>query len=209
MVLVGDPRQITYSTHPSLKHVKYRNGGIKEFIEIECNKNKELCIIDEKTLSKSYRNNEFICNFSSALYPNLDPSKPHEDKNFKNDMVKNKGIFLLKPKDLEKFTKKYKPQILKYQLAEFPDLNFGASKGLGFDRVLIYPTEKIRNYLIDGDLEALSTVKAKFYVAVTRARHSVAILLDYDDEIKYIDGIKRIKYKNIIGKMQNYEHTTK
>jgi DNA helicase-2/ATP-dependent DNA helicase PcrA len=61
------------------------------------------------------------------------------------------------------------------------------------DRVLIYPTEKIKTYLITGDLKDIDTVRAKFYVALTRARYSVGIVCDFDDGTKFIKGV--LKYK--------------
>ncbi len=36
IILVGDPRQVTYLTHHSTKYKKYKNGRIKEFILDEC-----------------------------------------------------------------------------------------------------------------------------------------------------------------------------
>jgi DNA helicase-2/ATP-dependent DNA helicase PcrA len=54
-------------------------------------------------------------------------------------------------------------------------INFGTSKGRTFDRVMIFPTKPMLKYLDDGDVEKLKD-PAKFYVAVTRARHSVAFV---------------------------------
>ena len=57
-----------------------------------------------------------------------------------------------------------------------PAMNIGVSKGSTFDRVLIVPTNPIRKYLADGDHTALRS-REMLYVAVTRARHSVAFVL--------------------------------
>jgi DNA helicase-2/ATP-dependent DNA helicase PcrA len=57
-------------------------------------------------------------------------------------------------------------------------MNFGESKGLGFNRVLIYPNGPIRKFLSQNDRGAISNARAKLYVGVTRARYSVAFVLD-------------------------------
>ena len=54
-------------------------------------------------------------------------------------------------------------------------LNFGQSKGLSFDRVLVFPANPISRYLESGiQLEPGS--KSKLYVGITRARHGVAFV---------------------------------
>jgi len=192
LILVGDPRQVTYLTHHPKKYKKYKDGKIKDFIEKECNTKKEkICEIDETSLNKSHRNNYSICCFSSKLYPDFPVSEPCDCCKKKN--VDHQGVFLVRPGDKEEYCEKYKPQILKYKEAKFPEMNFGISKGLSFDRVLIYPTKKIKDYLKDGDVKKIASVRAKFYVALTRARYSIGILYDYSDDVSYIDGLTKYK----------------
>ena len=59
--------------------------------------------------------------------------------------------------------------------------NFGQSKGMTCDRVLIYPTRPMVMWLKDHDIELKPTSRADLYVAVTRARFSVAFLVS--DEV--------------------------
>ena len=168
ILLVGDPRQVTYLTHHPRKHPEYRDGKIKEFIEDKCNtKKKMICLIDETTLQKSHRNNKLICEFSSALYPNYAVCEPCECEECRKETPDHQGVFLVKPDHEKAYGKKYNPQILLYQKAKYPDLNYGISKGLGFDRVLIKPTDKIGKYLENGDIGIIDSAetKAKFYVA--------------------------------------------
>ncbi|MEZ1376881.1 ATP-dependent helicase, partial [Enterobacter hormaechei] len=56
-------------------------------------------------------------------------------------------------------------------------MNFKASKGATFERVLIAPTAKIEAF-IKKNVHLEATSAAAFYVAVTRAEQSVAIILD-------------------------------
>lgn len=190
--LVGDPRQVTYLTHHERKNKKYQNGAIKQFILDKC---KKLCVIDETSLIYSHRNHASICSFSSKLYPDLVPSLPCFCEECRSEDIEHTGIFILREDQIQAYRELYKPIILKYNLAINPDWNYGNCKGLGFDRVLIFPTKGILKYLKNGILKETVSGKekdafdiAKFYVALTRAKHSVAIVVQNLDD-QYIDGI--------------------
>jgi DNA helicase-2/ATP-dependent DNA helicase PcrA len=56
--------------------------------------------------------------------------------------------------------------------------NFGAAKGMTADHVVIFTTGDIRKYLQSRDPEVLAAeTRSKLYVAITRARHSVAFVV--------------------------------
>lgn len=57
-------------------------------------------------------------------------------------------------------------------------MNFSDSKGLTFERVLIYPTEGFAEWLKDQAQVLKPDVRAKHYVALTRARSSAGIVVD-------------------------------
>ena len=193
ILLVGDPRQVAYLTHHSIKYKKYKDGKIKQFIKNECNKRKEICTIDETTLNKSHRNNKLICDFSSALYPEYSVCESCDCESCRKELPDHQGIFLVRPHDVKMYCEKYNPRILKYSEALFPELNFGSSKGLTFDNVLIHPTNKVKEYLKCGYTTSIDSIRAKFYIALTRAKYSVGIVYDYDDDSEYVKGL--IKYK--------------
>jgi DNA helicase-2/ATP-dependent DNA helicase PcrA len=183
VILVGDPRQTVYTTHPSKKYPKYKNGKIDEFIINEINKKKEICKIDPETLNISHRNDEKICSFSSKLYPNLPISIACSCSDCRNYIDDHIGIYFVKEKDIMQYITKYLPVQLRWNIRTkgisiSPIHNFGESKGLSFDRVLIYPTEEMKNWLNNNSVKLKDTTKAKFYVAITRARKSVAIVVD-------------------------------
>jgi DNA helicase-2/ATP-dependent DNA helicase PcrA len=56
-------------------------------------------------------------------------------------------------------------------------INFGAAKGMTFDRVLIFPHGPLKKFLSTGDIGDVQKSIAKTYVAVTRARKSVAFVV--------------------------------
>lgn len=199
-ILVGDPRQVTYLTHHERLNSKYKNGNIKEYIIDKCAK---YCDIDEETLRFSHRNSAEICSFSSRLFPELEKSFPCKCPECRSFTTDHTGIYVIKSSEVERYTSKYNPVILRHQLAVAPEWNFGNCKGLGFDRVLIYPTKPIVQYLKTGVLtktikenttgkakEKGSLDVAKFYVALTRARYSVAIVYDYNDD-NFINGVNK------------------
>ncbi len=189
VVMVGDPRQATYTTNDSSRFKKYR-GRIDNFIINECSKN--ICDIDLKTLNKSHRNCENICKFSSKLYPEYQECVSCGCDTCKKDNQGHEGIFLVSPDDVSDYCSKYENiKKLRYSKAKNTEINFGASKGLGFDRIIIFPTQNILKYLKSGNISDIESIKAKFYVALTRARHSVAIVCNYKKEDQYIEGINK------------------
>jgi ATP-dependent exoDNAse (exonuclease V) alpha subunit len=60
---------------------------------------------------------------------------------------------------------------------DFSYCNFGKSKGKTVDRVLIYPTKGICEWLADSQKPLNEETRAKLYVAITRARYSVAFVV--------------------------------
>lgn len=177
LTLVCDPRQVTYLTHWERKFKKYQNGKIAKFIENEC---EGIDVeIDRTTLSESYRNNSIICSFANAFYPDLEPAK-----SAKNKITGHDGVFLIKNKYRKDYLNKFDPIQLRWSSKnkkvsdQYSVLNFGESKGLSFDRVLIYPTKKMLKWIRNNETSLSDQTRAKFYVAITRARYSVGIVCD-------------------------------
>ena len=200
--LVGDPRQVTYVTPIKKTNSQYKNGKIVKFIEDRC---KDCSInIDNTTLSFSHRNNQEICDFSSALYPSFDKSSPCDCKNCRV-MDYYSGIYICKEDKIKSYTDNIINKnigTLRYSRSKFPEKNFGDSKGLTYDHVIIYPSKTIIDYIKNGNLIKMVKNKkgimeeknafdiAKFYVAITRAKYSVAIVYDYTENDKFISGVK-------------------
>lgn len=186
ILLVGDPRQVTYLTHNERKYSKYTDGKIKEFIENECKK--KSCTIDDTSLNKTYRNNREITQFSAKLFPDFPSCESLQSKITRHD-----GIFFIKQDKVDEYLKQYNPIQLRDSKRNIVNENynvmtFGESKGLSFDRVLIYPTQPFISWLKDNNSKLAPISRSKFYVAITRARHSVAIVNDDEntnDDIRH------------------------
>jgi DNA helicase II / ATP-dependent DNA helicase PcrA len=85
--------------------------------------------------------------------------------------------------DVPTYVEKFQPTVLRWDRDSdtqgLQAMNFGLSKGSTFDRVLIFPPKTIVTYLISKDVSKLRPkTLAHLYVAVTRARHSVAFVVD-------------------------------
>lgn len=188
ILLVGDPRQVTYLTHHPAKHKKYIDGKIDTFVNEKCAAG--VCTVDTDSLSRSHRNNSELCKFSSRLFPEYSCCEPCHCSECHDDSKEHQGVYLVREEDVERYCAEYSPVVLRYSKAVSPEWNYGKSKGLSFDRVLIYPTDKIKKYLKSGACEDIKSVRAKFYVSVTRARLSTAIVCDYGDKTGFVDGLK-------------------
>jgi DNA helicase-2/ATP-dependent DNA helicase PcrA len=197
VILVGDPRQVTYLTHHENKYGKYKDGKIKDFIKAECKKPITYSI-DETTLNTSHRNNKAICDFSSKLYEGeFKKIEPCDCDLCRNYDEPNEGIHLVRPADVENYLSEFVPIQLRWNIRkevhpEYLVYNFGESKGKTFHRVLIYPTEDMENWIYNNKTKLAYSTKAKFYVAITRARFSVGIVTNFKDS-DAIDGVQLYK----------------
>ncbi|GAB6107997.1 UvrD-helicase domain-containing protein [Fusibacter bizertensis] len=193
LLLVGDPRQVTYLTHNEKKYEKYKNGQIKEFLLNECKKWKPQ--IDESTLNNSFRCNDKICYFSSKLFPEYKSCSSNQSEETDHD-----GVFFINEKEVDKYIEKYNPVLLRHnrekQVPEgFKVYNFGESKGLTFERVLIFPTTPQLNWILGkgNSTELKFEARCKLYVALTRAKFSVAIVHNYSKKT-LVDGIVNFNF---------------
>jgi DNA helicase II / ATP-dependent DNA helicase PcrA len=183
LLMVGDPRQVTYLTHHENKHKKYADGGIVRFVQNELRKVQ--FSVDDPTLGQSHRNNTIICAASSRLYPNLPASIACECGKCRESAPPHWGLFLVKPLDYAHYIARFQPMQLREKSTSAgvhpcaPVMNFGESKGRGFDHVIILPTQPMKAWLKNPATELKAKSRARFYVAMTRARHSVAIATDW------------------------------
>ena len=192
LIMVGDPRQVTYHTHDETKYKKYSNGKICDFITNEC-KNSDI-EIDTTTLNKTYRNNKEICAFANSIYPDMCPCSFLNEERTNHD-----GVFFIKPEDVEKYLDVYNPMQLRDKVSvttnkHYEAMNFGDAKGLTFERVLIYPTKPMLDWIINHDNELKFKSRSRLYVVVTRARSSVAIIFNKMDKYK-VEGIKNFNFE--------------
>lgn len=188
ILLVGDPRQGTYSTNSAQKNKQYKKTQIIYFFN---SFPKDSIEIDSKSLNTNYRCIAPICTLSDKFFPDL-PGVQSGNTNTTN----HDGVFFVREADIEDYLKTYAP----FQLRDsrrtsvnesYSVMNFGESKGLSFDRVLIYPTKPFLDWL-NKKKDLAPTSRSKLYVALTRARQSVGIIYNYKDN-ETIEGIQRFR----------------
>lgn len=185
ILLVGDPRQSTYLTNNTSKNKKFRKANIVDFFT---NSVRNL-IKDDTSLVINYRCIKPICEMSNKLFP-----KMRQATTGNNNTTEHDGVFFVKKKHIDNYLKRYAPIQLRDSKKtlvneNYSVMNFGESKGLSFDRVLIYPTKPMLDWLQNNNSNFAKTSRSKFYVALTRARYSVGIVVD-DDKNLIIDNIK-------------------
>ncbi|GGB39685.1 hypothetical protein GCM10011380_31500 [Sphingomonas metalli] len=185
LLMVGDPRQVTYLTHHEKRLKKYADGGIVAFLRNELPR-KVHVEIDETTLNRSHRNSSVICEVSSRLYPSLSATRACECVGCRKN-VGSATVLILRKDDYSHYLDRVRPMQLRDKVTSpgvdpnSPSMNFGESKGRGFDNVVVLPTEPMRLWIADPGAALKPQTRARFYVALTRARLSVAVAMDWGD----------------------------
>ena len=181
VLCVGDYKQATYRTNNSTKHSRYRDENIRQYFEQLSQRG--LCSISYANTTRRF--NQSICDFINAIHSDANaivcPDISRPDDSEKNNI----GVYLLDSKYLAAYCKAYHPVILRYDkrvnvgfTQECDVFNYGAAKGATYDRVLIIPVGTALPFIKNGTYITANQTRAKFYVACTRARHSVVIAVD-------------------------------
>jgi DNA helicase-2/ATP-dependent DNA helicase PcrA len=175
VTMVGDHRQATFVTNNSPKNSAFRGVKIIEKFE----KWQEARLLTLTFETDTYRCNQAIADMADTLFPATAATT-----SCTTEITGHDGVFMLKAQDVDAYIQQYQPQVLLYDRRtkcgnyDIQARNFGECKGLTFDRVLIFPHGKAKSWLISGDYSHVQDSAAKLYVAITRARHSVAFVLD-------------------------------
>ncbi len=188
---VGDFRQTIYQTAPGTKRPKNDEQKQKQFSVMK---------FEVIPVSGSYRCCQPICDVANLVYPSgyYEETTSIVDVSV-NPLPEHVGVFTVSRDAVSKYVDSYKPAILRLDKNTEEELcegleafTFGKAKGKQFNNVLIVPTDVQKRFFL-GDRKKIdegktNKSKAQLYVALTRARHSVAILMDEDS---IFDGIIR------------------
>ena len=175
--MVGDIRQSVLSTYPrGTKNRKYAYAeAIKWFRKHETAG--RLTIAES---GETWRCHQTIATFSDSIFDRswgFPATKSLNERATGHD-----GVFLVRSEHVQTYVAQFQPQCLRYnancgKAFTLDYMNFRVAKGATFERVLIVPTVKIKKFVLeDKELEPL--LAAEFYVAVTRAAQSFAIVID-------------------------------
>jgi DNA helicase II / ATP-dependent DNA helicase PcrA len=172
ILLVGDPRQGVLSTNVAAKNKQFRKSKIVGYFD-----NPKIDLdIDDTSLQINYRCIEAICNLSNQLFPELNGATSGN-----MDRTGHDGIFFVKEGDVQPYLERYTPMQLRDSKRkkvhdQFRVMNFGIAKGLAFERILIYPTKPILDWLLNHSSELAPESRSNLYVALTRARFSIGVV---------------------------------
>lgn len=168
----GDVRQATYATNNHSRNGKYRWAGMNDWLHLKRTEGRIVLAHQ----AKSRRCNPEICAYANAIFPDLPECESDNQVRTGHD-----GVFFIRLDQVDEYVKEHRPQILRYSRAvkaPWPGvMNYGQVKGRTYERVLILPTKGIRKFVKSGNHEDIGD-REKFYVAVTRARASVAIVVN-------------------------------
>jgi DNA helicase II / ATP-dependent DNA helicase PcrA len=169
VMMVGDPRQYTFSTNKGSRNKKYRGAGLLKWLS----ERQSLCRVEER--NDNYRCNQAICDFADNIFPTMARSRSMTTESTGHD-----GVFCIPLSEALPYFSKYRPIVLRdsknFDTCGLQSMNIGVAKGSTFDRVLIFPTKPMCTYWADRDPTKLKAPE-RLYVAVTRARHSVTFVV--------------------------------
>ena len=177
---VGDYKQATYRTNNSQKNSQYRDEKIRDYFNV-LEKKGECTVLYENS---TRRFNGEICSFVNTIHGDED-SKIYPDCSVNSDeLIENTGVYIIDIKYIEQYCEYYHPTILRYNIKskiQFQHncavFNYGSSKGATYDRVIIVPVSTTLPFIEKQIKISSNQTRSKFYVACTRAKHSVVFLV--------------------------------
>lgn len=180
VVLVGDLRQSVYDTNPRDK----KNSPYRGLKMIEWFRKQEaagrLCISESLD---NWRSVPEVVALSNSIVPAQwgfgDAVSRQESTHV------HRGLFRLTKEDVRTYVQLFDPLTLRWSTNLAQDLEeicrfqtMGKVKGVSIDHVVIFPTAEMIKFLSSGAWSPKDQTVCKLYVAVTRARFSVAFILD-------------------------------
>lgn len=175
--MVGDVRQAVLSTNPrGQKNKQYGYASSIEWFR----KCESEGLLDINYSTVTYRCRPEIAAFSDTIFDTVWGFPNTLSENI--SLTGHDGVFLVCSEHVDEYVHRFHPQCLRYSASsakqyELQFMNFKASKGATFERVLIAPTKKIEEF-IKKNTFLESTAAAVLYVAATRAEQSLAIIID-------------------------------
>lgn len=176
---VGDFRQTVYDT--SFGH-KAPLTGMEKIAAFKAMR------FNEEPLALNWRCIQTICTIADSVHAGSYKETKSAVLNIPLEFAHHVGVFIVKESDVTDYIAAYDPMVLRWQVTSGTKIlppqarcyNFGSSKGLGFDRVLILPAESQMHFVLDGTTPfppEAETAQNKMYVAVTRARYSIGFIV--------------------------------
>ena len=198
---VGDYKQATYRTNNSPKNSQYRDENIRNYFKM---------LEKEGVCTTSYANttrrfNCKICDFINTIHGDVDSIVNPDDSIEYRDTVDNTGVYVMDVKYLSQYCDHYHPTILRYDKKAKVDFlhscdifNYGGAKGATYERVVIIPVSTTIPFIEKQTKITSNQTRAKFYVACTRAKHSVVFAINNPKENAFFKAVDIHLANNVI-----------
>jgi hypothetical protein len=182
--LVGDVRQALLSTNPQeKKNSQYKGIKIKKWFE-EQERTGRLAVTQS---TRTWRCNQAIADFADSIFDKSFGFPPTDSQN--TSETGHDGVFVVARDDAAEYVKEFgalclRPGANTARGVDLPFTNIGVSKGMDVERVLIWPTGGATDFLRAGKMLG-GIACCSLYVAVTRARASVAFAVDKPEDFPF------------------------
>lgn len=183
--MVGDVRQAILLTNArESKNKKYQYLKIWDWFRAEARAKR----LEIAQMNETYRCRPEIVALADSFFHADLGFEPSVSRN--NAVTRHDGVYLVSSKDVAAYVEAFRPLLLRRTATSgkafdyLDPMNIGMSKGLGREHVLIVPTTEMKKLLQRGT--ALEQQRAAYlYVAVTRAKQSVAFIVDEPGQSEY------------------------
>lgn len=182
---VGDYKQVTYRTNNSPKNRQYRDEEIRNYFKLL--EKKGLCTTLYANTTRRF--NKGICDFVNKIHGDIDSKVEPVLDTKQGAVAENNGVYIIDVKYLSKYCEYYHPTILRYdknaKISFYHScdvFNYGGAKGATYERVVIIPVSTVLPFIENQTKITSNRTRAKFYVACTRAKHSVVFAVDKPKE---------------------------
>lgn len=178
VILVGDVRQRLLSTSKSSrKNKKYDGLGLTDWFQDKAKDG----LLDLQIIRETWRCCPEVIQFADQMFiRNMFP--PTESKvTVPNGM--HHGVWLVEEPHIEEYIRRFHPACYRDSVrtklvGTDSAMNFGLCKGATEEHVLIFPTGPMKKFWKDKTNNLTDKSRMNAYVAITRARWSVAIYVD-------------------------------
>lgn len=174
--LVGDIRQSVFDTNPRDQNLTQFRGIKMGDWFAQQEKKRDLVIVHSV---ETWRCSQAVADLADTVFGSAFDFPATVSK--QTEVSHHAGIFAITEDQIDDYMATHQPRPLRESIvtardSPFPFTNFGKVKGITEDHVLIYPTGPIRKFLETG-AELKPKTACGLYVAITRAKHSVAFVV--------------------------------
>ena len=142
-----------------------------------------LCVTSYANTTRRF--NQEICDFINTIHGDADSMVEPDPNNQQEMPVENSGVYMMNVDSLREYCEYYHPIILRYDKKakvgfqhDCDVFNYGGSKGTTYERVVIIPVSTTLPFIERQVKITSNQTRAKFYVACTRAKHSVVFAME-------------------------------